>query len=643
MADNSWQVESEPIPGYRLTRQIGIGGFGEVWEAVAPGGLRKAIKFVRGKTFSGSGDSAGRELAGLAIMREVRHPFVLSIERFEVIDGQLVIVMELADRNLEDRWRECRQLALAGIPRSELLACLKEAAEALDVMNAGYGVQHLDIKPGNLFLVHHHVKVADFGLAMALEGFSAEVAAGMTPAYAAPETYDGWASRNSDQYSLAVTYQEMLTGSRPFPGPSARQFMVQHLTNEPNLTPLSDADRHVVAQALAKSPNDRFANCSAFVAALMASSGPEILPLLEPLAENASTLRLESRVESRAISSESVAKGERMDGAAKEESESKSSYEDLVPEEARRQLANFRDMGSLPDVAVELSNLLFGSSDPAVADVLEVLSRRSNVADRVLEMANHPGLKRPWNAKNLPRAVNAMGPKQVCSLVIADSFFGTRQWQSPGFGEPWKTWWRTRSIWNASCAYAWATSLEDACPHQAFTLGLLQDIGIAGMLRAFFKRYRLYLTRTRHKLDQGLHELESKWFGFTHADASSAMLRLWGSPQRLLARVQGHHGAPKNSLAASKSSAEAEHLRRWMQILQGAELWSDLLDGREEERLAGLLDVAKRLKQPASSLLREGFVAARERADNLVSLCQVPAPGDKWFERMNYVLSSSIR
>ena len=120
--------------------------------------------------------------------------------------------MELADRNLWDRFRECRDQGLPGIPREELLRYMEEAAEVLDLMNDEYQLQHLDIKPQNLFLVHNHVKVADFGLVKDLEGMTASVTGGVTPVYAAPETFDGWVSRFCDQYSLAIVYQELLTG-----------------------------------------------------------------------------------------------------------------------------------------------------------------------------------------------------------------------------------------------------------------------------------------------------------------------------------------------------------------------------------------------------------------------------------------------
>src|SRR3954469_20437988 len=92
----------EPLPGFRLIERLGGGGFGEVWKAEAPGGFHKAIKFVYGDLSSqvDSDQRAKQELKALERVRTVRHPYILSLERYEVIDGQLLIVMELADKNL---------------------------------------------------------------------------------------------------------------------------------------------------------------------------------------------------------------------------------------------------------------------------------------------------------------------------------------------------------------------------------------------------------------------------------------------------------------------------------------------------------------------------------------------------------------
>ena len=149
-------VNLEPLPGYRLLGHIGAGGYGEVWRAEAPGGLVKAIKFVYGYL---SDERAARELKALNRIKQTRHPFLLSLERIEVVDGQLVIVTELADMSLKDRFQQCLDAGRQSLPRDELLNYMRDTADALDYLTEAK-LQHLDIKPENILLLGGRVKVA---------------------------------------------------------------------------------------------------------------------------------------------------------------------------------------------------------------------------------------------------------------------------------------------------------------------------------------------------------------------------------------------------------------------------------------------------------------------------------------------------
>ena len=227
---------ADSIAGYTLIERIGAGGYGEVWKAEAPGGLAKAVKLVYGYF---DDQRAACERKALHRIKEARHPFLLSLERIEIIDGQLVVVTELADMSLKERFEKCRNEGKPGIPRDELLVYMADAADALDYMRESHGLQHLDVKPENLLITSGRVKVADFGLVKSLEDEHVSLLGGLTPQYAPPELFDGSPSHSSDQYSLAIVYQEMLTGTPPFPGRTAAQLANQHLHSQPQLNPAS--------------------------------------------------------------------------------------------------------------------------------------------------------------------------------------------------------------------------------------------------------------------------------------------------------------------------------------------------------------------------------------------------------------------
>lgn len=261
------------IPGYTLTTRLGAGGYGEVWLAHAPGGLTKAVKIIFGAF---DGRRAELELRSLHRIKMVRHPFLLSLERIEVVDNRLAIVTELADSSLKDRYDECRHGGQSGVPRGELLGYLRDAADALDFLSTRHSLQHLDVKPENLLIVGGHIKVADFGLVKEVGRTQASLVGGLTPLYSSPEVFQGTPGARSDQYSLAVVYQEMLTGIAPFAGLTAAELTIQHLQGEPDLASLPMQDRFVIARALSKNPEQRFSSCTEMLDALVAaeSIGP---------------------------------------------------------------------------------------------------------------------------------------------------------------------------------------------------------------------------------------------------------------------------------------------------------------------------------------------------------------------------------
>jgi hypothetical protein len=159
---------------------------------------------------------------------------------------------------LREHFEEFRAGGLPGLPREELLDCLYDAAETLDALWEARETAHLALSPDRLQIAGERVLVAEFGLA-ALVWLPAGLSlARGNPRYAAPELWDNEVTRNCDSYSLALIYQEMLTGRHP----------LENGTPEANLSPLPPADRPVLARALDPTPDVRFATCTELIDAL---------------------------------------------------------------------------------------------------------------------------------------------------------------------------------------------------------------------------------------------------------------------------------------------------------------------------------------------------------------------------------------
>jgi serine/threonine protein kinase len=265
------------VPGYELTALLGRGGFGEVWRAEGPGGVRVAMKVI---LLDGGGAAA--EAKALGFIKDLTHSNLIGIFGIWNHRDRLIIGMELAERTLEDRLREAKGQGHEGIPFDELIGYMKGAARAIDFLNeprhasaggSNVGIVHRDIKPRNLLLVGGGVKVADFGLARTIERSLTNTTGGWTLSYAAPELFQGQVSRHTDQYSLAVSYAQLRCGRLPFRGDHL-QVMAGHLLHPPDLSGLPEAERAVVARALAKEPPGRWGNCGEFVDRLAAREHP---------------------------------------------------------------------------------------------------------------------------------------------------------------------------------------------------------------------------------------------------------------------------------------------------------------------------------------------------------------------------------
>jgi serine/threonine-protein kinase len=164
------------------------------------------------------------------------------------------------------------------LPPAEVARLARALGSALTHAHAA-GVVHRDVKPENVMLSPVGPKLTDFGIARLPDSTLTRASTVLgTPAYSAPEAIaSGAFGAQSDQFSLAATLYEALTGKRAFPGDDALMVATRVATGKqraptavlPTLRGFLHVDV-IFDRALAKDPKKRFASCEAFGSALAA-------------------------------------------------------------------------------------------------------------------------------------------------------------------------------------------------------------------------------------------------------------------------------------------------------------------------------------------------------------------------------------
>ncbi len=216
-------------------------------------------------------DSFYREARACA---SLNHTNIIHIYTFDEIDGQLYLVMELADNgSLDSRIEELKL-----VPELDVLDVGVKVASALDSALKRH-LLHRDIKPGNiLFNDTGEPKLVDFGLACNVDTDKEDDGAVWgTPYYIAPEKIRREREDFlSDMYSLAGTLYHALTGHVPFEGPTIDEVIAAHVhtpLTPPNLVvpEITEPTSEALVRAMAKKPEDRFQSYDEFIMALTAA------------------------------------------------------------------------------------------------------------------------------------------------------------------------------------------------------------------------------------------------------------------------------------------------------------------------------------------------------------------------------------
>jgi eukaryotic-like serine/threonine-protein kinase len=265
---------------FHLLQLLGRGGMGEVYLAQDDQLRRQvAIKVIQSEHLDPDATRLfQREARAIAALN---HPHILPLFDFgeATIHGTTLtyMVMPFCTEGTLVAWMQRRgNTALLSLQNVAFI--VQQAASALQYAH-NHQIVHQDVKPSN-FLIRSSddasgrpdLMLADFGVSKSTSA-TATVSQSVrgTPAYMAPEQWDGTPVPATDQYALAILAYDLLTGHPPFQG-TLGQVMYQHIHVTPQppgkINPRVPADVDtVLLHALAKKPEERFASISAFARA----------------------------------------------------------------------------------------------------------------------------------------------------------------------------------------------------------------------------------------------------------------------------------------------------------------------------------------------------------------------------------------
>jgi uncharacterized RDD family membrane protein YckC len=272
---------------YRVTRLLGRGGMGAVYEAEDLRNRRRVALKVLGRTLE-STEARQRFLREGLLAASINHSHCVYVFGTEEIEDVPVITMELVPGGtLQDLVQKSGPL-----PVKDAVDRILEVLSGLESAHA-VGVLHRDVKPSNCFVDSDgSVKVGDFGLSistLAQPNLVLTTAGRMigTPAFSAPEQLRGeTVDARADFYSVGATLYYLVTGKPPFFGDNLVGVLAEVL-DKPAPSPrhlrpeIPEGLDRVILRCLSKAADERHRDYAELRRALLpfASSAPVAAPL----------------------------------------------------------------------------------------------------------------------------------------------------------------------------------------------------------------------------------------------------------------------------------------------------------------------------------------------------------------------------
>jgi hypothetical protein len=270
----------QTFAGFTVLRLLGSGAMGQVYLVDHPRLPRREALKILAATASSDSEFRNRFNREAELAAALWHPHIVAVHDRGEFNGQLWITMDYVEGT--DAAALVRDRYPAGLPDYFAAEIVSAVAEALDYAHER-GLLHRDVKPANILLSdsdpaaqRRRILLTDFGIARPMDDNLALTATNMaigTIAYMAPEQLMGSPlDGRTDQYALAASAFQLLTGKPPFENPNAAVVISSHLSESPPklVQRRPDLGRFdpVISKGMAKNPAFRFPTCRDFATAL---------------------------------------------------------------------------------------------------------------------------------------------------------------------------------------------------------------------------------------------------------------------------------------------------------------------------------------------------------------------------------------
>jgi len=200
-------------------------------------------------------------------------------------------------------------------------------------------------------------------------------------------------------------------------------------------------------------------------------------------------------------------------------------------------LAKLQDIPTLPIVAMKVNELI---NDPnsSGADIAAVMKKDQVLTAKVLRLVNSSYYAIPGGVADVQRALAFLGFNTVAQLVLSLSVYSVfGQGENPDF--PMLEFWK-HALATGICAESLAKRLKIAKPEEAFTCGLLHDVGKL-VLHQIDPARMTAIVRETKKTKRSFVEVEREWDLPGHSFMGEVIASKWGLPQVIRLAIRYHH------------------------------------------------------------------------------------------------------